>query len=159
MLYFLLFFNPTPFVFFKDISCSLCCYLVSWLEQVLCVQDMACKFALPVSVIAQVVYLLNWIWRHHLLSNKGSQNSCPLILDNNHSMFSVICVRFMYKYILCYIFLLFIPTPFVFFKDNIGLICLEVQLEPRRLEQYLSRPCYTPLALLVFLLFFFLQYF
>jgi len=45
------------------------------------------------------------------------QNSCPLIFDNNHSKFSVICERFMYKYLaLCYFFLFFNPTPFVFLK-------------------------------------------
>jgi len=65
---------------------------------VLCVQDKTCKFFLPLSVIIQVINVLNGIWRQHLLSNKVCQNSCPLILDNNHSKFSVVCVRFMYKY-------------------------------------------------------------
>ena len=39
-------------------------------------------------------------------------------LDNNQSKFSVICVRFMYKYLaLCYIFFFFFnPTPFIFLK-------------------------------------------
>ena len=93
---------------------SLCCYLVSWL--VLCVQDKTCKFFLPLSVITQVTNLLNGIWRHHVHSNKVGQNSCPLILNNNHSKFSVISVRFMYEYLaLCYFFLFF-STPFVFLK-------------------------------------------
>ena len=66
------------------------CYLVSWLEHVLCVQDKTCKFFLP-------------FWRHHLLFNKVGQNSCSLILEKNHCKFSVICVRCMYKYLaLCY---------------------------------------------------------
>jgi len=76
---------------------SLKCY---WLEHVLCIQDKACKFFLSLSVITQVIYVLYGIWRHHLLSNKVGQNSSPLILDNNHSKFSVICVRFMHKYFL-----------------------------------------------------------
>jgi len=84
-------------------------YLVSWHKHVLCVQDMTCTFFLPLSVITHVIKLLNWIWRHHLLSNKVGQNSCPLILDNNHCKFSVICVRFMYKYLaLCFFFFLFL---------------------------------------------------
>ena len=45
---------------------SLWCYLVSWLEHVLCVQDKTCKFFLPLSVIAQVIKLLNGIWRHYV---------------------------------------------------------------------------------------------
>ena len=77
------------------------------------VQDKTCKFFLPLSVITQVINVLNGIWRHHLLSNNVRQKSCPLILDNNHSKFSVICVRFMYKYF----FPFFNRTPFVFFKD------------------------------------------
>ena len=79
----------------------------------LCVQDKTCKFFLPLSVITPVINVLNGIWRRHLLSNKVRQTSCPLILDNNHSKFSAICVRFMYKYF----FPFFNPTPFVFFKD------------------------------------------
>jgi len=75
------------------------CYLVSWHEHVICVQDKTCKFFLPLSVIIQVINLLNGIWRHHLLFNKVGQNSCSLILENNHCKFSVICVRFMYKYL------------------------------------------------------------
>jgi len=47
-------------------------------------------------VITQVMNLLNGIWRHHLLSNEIGQKNCPL--DNIHFKFSVICVRFMYKY-------------------------------------------------------------
>ena len=83
-----------------------------------CVHDKTCKFFLPLSVITQVINLPKGNWRHHLLSNKVVQNSCPLILDNNQSKFSVICVRFMYKYLaLCYIFSFFNPTPIVFFKD------------------------------------------
>ena len=35
------------------------CYLVSWLEHVLCVQDKTCKFFLPLSVITQVINFLN----------------------------------------------------------------------------------------------------
>ena len=85
---------------------SLWCYLVSWLEHVLFVQDKTCKFFLPLSVMTQVINLLNGIWRHHVLFNKVGQNSCPLILDNNHFKFSDICVRFMYKYLsLCFFFL------------------------------------------------------
>ena len=57
-----------------------------------------CKFFLPLSVITQVIHFHNGIWKHHLLSNKVGQNSCPLILDNNHSKISVICVWFRYKY-------------------------------------------------------------
>ena len=95
------------------------CYLVSWLEHVLCVQDNTCKFFLPMSVITQEIHLLNGIWRHHLLSNKVGQNNCSLILENNHCKFSVICVRFMYKYLaLCYFSPFFNPTPFVFFKRH-----------------------------------------
>jgi len=75
------------------------------------------SFFLPLSVITQVINLLNRIWRHHLISNKVCQNSCPLILDNNHSKFSVFCVRFMYKYSALFYFFLFNRTPFVFFKD------------------------------------------
>jgi len=83
-----------------------------------CVHDKICKFFLPLSVITQVINPLNGSWRNHLLSNKVGQNSCPLILDNNHSKFSVTCVRFVYKYLaLCYKFSFFNPTPFVFFKD------------------------------------------
>jgi len=74
---------------------------------VLCVQDKTCKFFLPRFVITQVINFLNGNWRHHLLSNKVGQNSCPL--DNIHFKFSVICVRFMYKNLtLCYIFFLFL---------------------------------------------------
>jgi len=74
---------------------------------VLCVQDKTCKFFLPRIVITQVMNLFNGIWTHHILSNKVGQNSCPL--DNIHFKFSVICVRFMYKYLtLCYIFFLFL---------------------------------------------------
>ena len=62
------------------------------------------------------MYLLNGIWRHHLLSNKVGQNS--RLFDNIHFKVSVICVRFLNKYLtLCYIFFFFNPTPFVFFKD------------------------------------------
>jgi len=61
----------------------------------------------------QVINVLNGIWRHHLLSNKVGQNSCPLILENNHSMFSIICVRFMYKYFLPFL----IRRRLSFFKD------------------------------------------
>jgi len=91
------------------------CYLANWLEHVLCVQEKTCKFFLPLSVITQEINLLNGIW---WLSNRVGQNSCPLILDNNHCKFSVICVSFMYKYLaLSYIFFLFFnPTPFVFLK-------------------------------------------
>ena len=79
------------------------------------------------SVITQVISILNGIWRHHLLFNKVSQNSCPLILDNNHSEFSVICVRFMYKYLaLCYFFL-FNRTPFVCFKDISCFTCKQIR--------------------------------
>ena len=75
------------------------------------------KFVLPLSVITQVLHLFNGIWRHHLISNKVGQNRCPLILDNNHCKFSVICVRFMYKYLaLLFLFLFLNPTPFVFLK-------------------------------------------
>ena len=89
------------------------------LEHVHCVHDKTCKFFLPLPVITQVINLLNGIWRHHLHSNKVGQNSCPLILENNHSKFLVICVRFMYKYLaLCYIFSFYNPTPFVFFKET-----------------------------------------
>ena len=78
-----------------------------WLEHVLCVQDKTCKFFLPRIVITHVMNLVNGIWRHHLLANKVGQNSCPL--DNIHLNFSVICVRFMYKYLtLCYMFSLFL---------------------------------------------------
>ena len=50
-------------------------------------------------------------------------------LDNNQSMFSVICVRFMYTYLaLCYIIFFFNPTPFVFFKDISCLDFVEVKL-------------------------------
>jgi len=91
---------------FNVIGLSMCYFL----------QDKTCKFFLPRFVITQVMNLLNGIWRHHLLSNNVGQNSCPL--DNIHFKFSVICVRFMYKYLtLCYIFFLFNLTPFVFFKD------------------------------------------
>jgi len=93
-------------------------YLVSWLEHVICVQDKTCKFFLPLSVITQVINLLNGIWRRHLLSNKVNQNSCSLIIENNHCKFSVICVRFIYKYLaFCYFPPFFNPTPFVFFKN------------------------------------------
>ena len=53
---------------------------------------------------------------------KLAKNSRPL--DNIHFKFSVICVRFMYKYLtLCYIFFFFFNlTPFVFFKD-ISCLC------------------------------------
>jgi len=87
-------------------------------QYVLCVQDKTCKFFLPLSVSTQVMNLLNGIWRHHLLSNKVGQYSCPLNLDNNHSKCSVICVRFMYKYLKpCVIFFSFLnPTPFVLFR-------------------------------------------
>jgi len=62
---------------------------------------------LPRFVITHVIILFNGIWRHHLLSNKVGRNSFPL--DNIHFKFSVICVRFMYKYLtLCYIFFLFL---------------------------------------------------
>jgi len=84
------------------------------------VQDKTCTFFLPLSVITQVINILNGIWRHHLLSNKVGQNSCSLILENNHCKFSVICVRSMNKYMylsLCYFFPFFNPTPFVFLKD------------------------------------------
>jgi len=37
------------------------CYLVSWLEHVLCVQEKSCKFFPPLSVITQVINLLNGI--------------------------------------------------------------------------------------------------
>ena len=100
---------------------SLCCYLVSGLEHVLCVQDKTCKFFLPLSVITQVINLLNGIWRHHVLSNKVGQNSCPLSLDNNHSKFSVICVRFIYKYWeLCYFFIFIIRRRLSFLKTFLG---------------------------------------
>jgi len=87
---------------------------------VLCVQDKTWMFFLPLSVITHVINVLNGIWRHHLLSNKVGQNSCPLILDNKHSMFSVICVRFMYKYFF-FLFLIrrrlsFLKTFFVMFN-------------------------------------------
>jgi len=36
------------------------------------------------------------------LSNKVGQKSCPLIIDNNYFKFSVICVKFMYKYLALY---------------------------------------------------------
>ena len=62
-----------------------------------------------------LINVLNGISRHHLLSNKVRQNSCPLILDNNHSKFSVICVRFMYTSTFFSFF--FNPTPFCLFKD------------------------------------------
>ena len=119
------------------------CYLVSWLDHVLCVQDKTCKFFLPLSVITQVINLLNGIWRHHLLFNKVGQNSCSLILENNHCKFSVICVRFMYKYLaLCY-FPRFNPTPFVFFKDIfLFLLCtiqMGVRTSPFKFVSYMLR--------------------
>ena len=68
-------------------------------------------------VITQVINLLNGIERHHFLFNTVGQNSCPLIFDNNHSKFSVICVRFMYKYLaLCYFFLFLIRRRLSFLK-------------------------------------------
>jgi len=75
------------------------------------------KIRLASFVITQVMTLLNGIWRHYLLSNKVGQNSCQL--DNIHFQFSVICVRFMYKYLKpCVIFSSFFNlTPFVLFKD------------------------------------------
>jgi len=86
-------------------------------EHVRCVQDKTCNFFLPLSVITQVITFLNGIWRHHLLSNKVGQNSCPLILDNYHSKFSVICLSFMYKYLaLCYCFSFFIRRRLSFLK-------------------------------------------
>jgi len=75
----------------------------------MCFVYTTCKFFLPLSVITQEIKVLNGIT---LLSNTVRQNSCPLILDNIHSKFSVICVRFMYKYF----FPFFNPTPFVFLK-------------------------------------------
>ena len=93
----------------------------------LCVQDKICTFFLPLSVITQVMNLLKGIWRHHLLS----KNSCPLILDNNNSKFSAICVRFLYKYLaLCYFFPFFNRTPFVFFKgiSSLTLILSNIML-------------------------------
>jgi len=58
-----------------------------------------------------------------------------MILDNNHSKFSVICVRFMYKYLaLCYIFN---PTSFVFFKD-ISCHYIRARIETFNVETYVS---------------------
>jgi len=48
-----------------------------------CGQDKTCKLFLSLSVITQVINVLNGIWRHHLLYTKVRQNNCPLILDNN----------------------------------------------------------------------------
>jgi len=95
----------------------------------MCFVYKTCKFFLPLSVITQVINVLNGIWRHHLLSNKVRQNGCPLILDNNHSKFSIICVRFMYKYF----FPFFNPTPFVFLKD-ISCLCWS-RLRLRRINK------------------------
>jgi len=73
------------------------------------------SFFLP--VITQVINLNNGVERHHLLLNTVGQNSCPLIFENNHSKFSVICVRFMYKYLaLCYFFLFLIRRRLSFLK-------------------------------------------
>jgi len=107
---------------------------------VLCLQYKTCKFVLPLSVIAQVINLLNGIWRHHLLSNKVGQNSCPLILDNNHFKFSAICVRFMYKYLALYYisFSFFNPTPFVFFKDMSCLYWLHAFFKKHKVPLHLS---------------------
>jgi len=68
------------------------CYLVSWLEHVLCVQEKSCKFFLPLSVITQVIYL-NGIT--YFLTKLAKIS----VLNNNHSKFCVICVKFMYKYL------------------------------------------------------------
>jgi len=93
------------------------CYLVSWLEHVLWVRGKICKFFRPLSVITQVLNLLNGIWRHHLLSNKVGQKSCSLILENNHCKFSVICVRFMCKYLaMCFSLFLTILCRLSFLK-------------------------------------------
>jgi len=99
---------------------------------VICVQDKTCTFFLPLSVITQVINVLNGIWRHHLLSNKVRHNSCPLILDNNHSKFSVICVRFMYTSTFFSFF--YNPTPFVFFKD---IFCFTVHVYARTVLELL----------------------
>jgi len=74
--------------------------------------------------------LLNGIWRHHLLSNKVGQNS--RLLENIHFKVSVICVRFMNKYLtLCYIFFFFLIRRRLSFlktflvsvnKDNVKII-------------------------------------
>jgi len=96
------------------------CYLVSWLEHVLCVQGKTCKIFLPLYVNTQVINLLNGIWRHQLLSNKSGQNSCSLIVENNHCKCSVICVRLMYKYFFSFLILLrlsFLKTFLVLFCD------------------------------------------
>ena len=78
----------------------------------LCVQDKTCKFFLPLSVITQVINLLKMEFEditYNVLSNKVGQNNCSLILKNNHCKFSVICVRFMYKYLaLCNFFPIFL---------------------------------------------------
>ena len=47
-----------------------------------------------------------------------AKKNFSLILENNHCKLSVICVKFMYKYLAFrYFSTFFNPTPFVFFKD------------------------------------------
>jgi len=110
------------------------CYLVSWLEHVLCVQNKTCNFVLPLSILTEVINLLNGIWRHHLLSNKVGQNSCSLILKKNHCTFSVICVRFMYKYLaLCHFPPFLILRCLSFFKDISCSYCLFTSMKHGKL--------------------------
>jgi len=96
-------------------------------------------FFLP--VITQVINFLNGIERHHLLFNTVGQNSCPLIFDNNHSKFSVICVRCMYKYLaLCYFFPFLIRRRLSFFKDISCLNCVVFEKFDLKVGPFLARP-------------------
>jgi len=88
-------------------------------------------------VITQVINLLNGIKRHHLLFNTVGQNRCPLIFDNNHSKFSVICVRFMYKFLaLCLFFPFLIWRRLSFLKTFLVTNIFKQLLFQNRLKQF-----------------------
>jgi len=70
----------------------------------------------------------------------------PLILDNNHFKFSVICIRFMYKYLaLCYFFPFLIRRRLSFLKDISCLIlftCVHIKKATFEICSHMILPCH-----------------